>query len=82
MTRAQLAIDDSTGFRCVLVSGIVEIREDIANEISHFRTIREKYGVPVPDDEEHLRTLAGEGRVLLAITPVGTPETWRVWGFE
>ena len=31
--RAQLAIDDSTGFRSVLVPATVEIREDIAGEL-------------------------------------------------
>ncbi len=67
--RAQLLIDDSTGFRAVLVPAIVEIREDIAAELPRFRAIREKHGVAVPDDEEHLRALRAEGRVLLAITP-------------
>jgi PPOX class probable F420-dependent enzyme len=80
--RAQLAIDDSTGFRSVLVSATVEIREDLAAELPHFRAIREKHGVAVPDDEEHLRALAEEDRVLLAITPVGPPSTWTVWGLD
>jgi PPOX class probable F420-dependent enzyme len=80
--RAQLALDDSIGFRSVLVSATVEIREDIAAELPHFRAIREKHGVPVPDDAEHLRGLEEEGRVLLAITPDGPPETWSVWGLD
>jgi hypothetical protein len=32
-SRAQLLIDDSTGFRAVLVPATVEIREDIAAEL-------------------------------------------------
>ena len=80
--RAQLAIDDSTGFRSVLVSAVVEIREDIATELSHFRAIREKHGVEVPDDEEHLKRLTEEGRVLLAIAPDGPSSTWTVWGLD
>jgi PPOX class probable F420-dependent enzyme len=78
--RVQLAIDDSTGFRTVLVRGTVEIREDLAAELDHFRAIRRKHGRPIPDDDELLRGLADEGRVLLAITPDGPPATWISWG--
>ena len=38
--RAQLLIDDPTGFRAVLVPATVEIREDLAKELSRFRAIR------------------------------------------
>src|ERR1700737_1292523 len=44
--RASLAIDDPVGFRCMLVPGQVEIRENVADELGHFRAIREKHGVP------------------------------------
>ena len=70
--RAQLLIDDPTGFRAVLVPATVEIREDLAAELPRFRAIREKHGMAVPDDDEHLRALTAEGRVLLAITPHAT----------
>ena len=80
--RAQLAVDDSTGYRAVLVPATVEIREDIAAELPRFRAIREKHGLAVPSEEEHLRALAGEGRVLLAITPDGPPSTWTAWGLD
>ncbi len=78
--RAQL--DDSVGFRAVLVPATVEIREDIAAELPRFRAIRDKHGVAVPDDEEHLRALAAEGRVLLAITPDKPPSGWTCWGLD
>ena len=42
--RAQLLVDDSTGFRAVLVPATVEIREDIAAELPRFRAIRESTG--------------------------------------
>ena len=80
--RAQLAIDDSTGFRAVLVPATVEVREDIAAELSRFRAIREKHGRTVPDDEEFLRALAAEGRILLAFTPDGPPSGWTCWGLD
>jgi PPOX class probable F420-dependent enzyme len=78
--QAQLVVDDSQGFRCVLVPARVEIREDIAAELDHFRAIRKKYGVQVPADEEHLASLTAEQRVLLAITPDGPPPSWTAWG--
>ena len=78
--RAQLLVDDPVGFRAVLVPATVEIREDLAAELPRFRAIREKYGLAVPDDEQHLRALAEEGRVLLAITPDQPPSSWTSWG--
>jgi PPOX class probable F420-dependent enzyme len=80
--RAQLLIDDPTGFRAVLVAATVEIREDLAAELPRFRAIREKHEMAVPDDDEHLRALAAQGRVLLAITPDGSPSSWTSWGLD
>jgi len=78
--RAQLLVDDCTGFRAVLVPATAEIREDIAAELPRFRAIREKHQMAVPDDDEHLRALTAEGRVLLAITPDTPPSAWTCWG--
>jgi PPOX class probable F420-dependent enzyme len=80
--RAQLLVDDPTGFRAVLVPAAVEIREDLAAELPRFRAIREKHGVPVADDEQHLAALEADGRVLLAITPDGPPASWTTWGLD
>ena len=80
--RAQLLIDDCTGFRAVLVPATVEIREDIAAELSRFGAIREKHGVAVPPDDELLRALTAEGRVLLAITPGRPLTSWTCWGLD
>ena len=80
--RAQLLIDDPTGFRAVLVPAMVEIREDLEAELPRFRAIREKHGMAVPNDEEHLKALSKEGRVLLAITPDGPPSSWTSWGLD
>jgi PPOX class probable F420-dependent enzyme len=80
--RAQLLIDDPAGFRAVLVPATVEIREDIAAELPRFRAIREKHGMSVPDDDEHLRALAADDRVLLAITPDSAPSSWTSWGLD
>jgi PPOX class probable F420-dependent enzyme len=80
--RAQLLVDDSTGFRAVLLPATVEVRENIASELPRFRAIREKYGVPVPDEAEQLRGLTEEGRVLLAITPDGPADSWICWGLD
>ena len=80
--RAQLLIDDSTGFRAVLVPATTEIREDIAAELPRFRAIREKHGMVIPGDEEHLQALAAEGRVLLAFAPDQPPSSWTAWGLD
>jgi len=80
--RAQLLVDDPTGFRAVLVPAIVEIREDLAAELPRFRAIREKYGMAVPDDVGHLRALTAEGRVLLAMTPDRPVSHWTCWGLD
>jgi hypothetical protein len=66
----------------VLVPATVEIREDLAAELPRFRAIREKHGLAVPDDDEHLRALTAEGRVLLAITPDKPPSEWINWGLD
>ncbi len=77
-----MLVDDPTGFRAVLVPATAEIREDIVAEMPRFRAIREKHGMPIPDDEEHLRTLAAEGRVLLAFIPDRPPSSWTAWGLD
>ena len=81
-SRAQLLVDDCTGYRAVLVRGTAEIREDIAAELPRFRAIREKYGMTVPGDEEHRRALAAEGRVLLVFTPDQPQADWTCWGLD
>jgi PPOX class probable F420-dependent enzyme len=81
--RIELLIDDPTGSRCALVSGTAEIREDLPAELDRFRAIREKHGVPVPDDDDELlRSLERDQRVLLAITPDGAIESWIAWGLD
>jgi PPOX class probable F420-dependent enzyme len=80
--RAQLLVDDSTGFRYVAVPATVDIREDIAAELPRFRAIREKHGLTGPDDDEYLRALAEEGRVLLAITPDKPMSEWTSTGLD
>jgi hypothetical protein len=77
-----LLIDDPTGFRAVLVPATVEIRDGIAAELPRFRAIREKHGVTISDDAEHLRALEEEGRVLLAFTPDVPMSGWTAWGLD
>jgi PPOX class probable F420-dependent enzyme len=80
--RVELVVDDAAGFRCVTISGTVDILEDLEAELDRFRAIREKHGVAVPDDAAHLRSLEEDQRVLLAITPEGSMESWTAWGFD
>jgi PPOX class probable F420-dependent enzyme len=80
--RAQLLVDDPTGFRAVLVPATAEVREAIAAELPRFRAIREKHGMPILPVNEHLRSLESEGRVLLAFTPTHPPTSWTTWGLD
>jgi hypothetical protein len=48
---------------------------------ARFPAIREKHGMKILDDQEHLRALETEGRVLLAITPDTSPSDWTAWAW-
>ncbi|HEY2563761.1 MAG TPA: TIGR03618 family F420-dependent PPOX class oxidoreductase [Acidimicrobiales bacterium] len=80
--RAELLIDDSTGFRAVSVNGTAELWEDLDRGLPYFRIIREKYGRPVPSDAELRTDLEAENRFLLVIVPDGPPSTWTSWGLD
>src|SRR5882724_10238663 len=54
----------------------------LVDDPTSFRAIREKHGMTIPDDDEHLRALAAEGRVLLGFTPDTPPSSWTSWGLD
>jgi PPOX class probable F420-dependent enzyme len=74
--RAELVVDDATGYRYVQVTATAEIREDVAANLSLFRAIREKHGRAVPPDDELAAALIAEDRVLLVFTPSAPPSDW------
>jgi len=74
--RAELIVDDPTGFRYIEVPTTVEIREDVPANISLFRAIREKHGREVPADEELAAELIADDRVLLVFTPSVPASAW------
>ena len=78
--RVQLAFDDPAGFKTVLVDGTVEVRENIAEQLSHFKAIRAKHGRNLEDDATMHEGLLKEDRVLLAITPDKPIDEWTRWG--
>jgi PPOX class probable F420-dependent enzyme len=80
--RAEFLVDDVTGFRYVMVYGTVEVREDLAAELPHFRAIRIKHGREVPSDDELLAGLRAEGRVMLVFTPDRPVTEWSARGFD
>ena len=79
--RVQLAVDDSTGFRSVLVDGTVEIWDDVEAALPSFRAIRAKHNRPHQTDAELLAELERDRRVVLVITPDRPIEEWRTVGF-
>jgi PPOX class probable F420-dependent enzyme len=80
--RVELILDDATGHRYARVSGTVEILEDIPTNLPMNRAIREKYGIPVPDDAELAASLEADNRILLAVAPSTSPSMWSVLGVE
>jgi PPOX class probable F420-dependent enzyme len=80
--RAEFLIDDATGFRYVLTYGTVDVREDLASELPHFRAIRIKHGRDVPGDDELLAGLQAEQRVMLVFTPDRPITEWAARGFD
>jgi PPOX class probable F420-dependent enzyme len=74
--RAELVVDDATGYRYVQVTATAEIREDVAANLPLFRAIREKHGRAVPPDDELAAALIAEDRVLLVFTPSAPPSDW------
>jgi len=80
--RAELVIDDATGFRYAQIPATVEISEDQPASVPVIRAIRDKYGRPNPDNEELLAGLAAEGRVLLVFTPTVPPSAWTTTGLD
>ena len=79
--RVQLAIDDATGFRSVLVDGTVTVWDDLDAALPSFRAIRTKHSRPMGDDAALRAELAGEARILLVVTPDKAIDQWRVIGF-
>ncbi len=77
--RVQLAIDDATGFRTVLIDGTVELRDDHETVFEQFKAIRAKHGRE-QDDAAFLAELKRDERVLLIITPDKPIDEWTSWG--
>ena len=74
--RAELVVDDATGYRYVQVTATAEIRDDVTANLSLFRAIREKHGRALPSDEELAAALIAEDRVLLVFSPSAPSSDW------
>ena len=77
--RAQLVLDEPTGFRTVLIDGTVEIWEDHERGLPYFTRITEKHTGRTPEEAAQRERLQREQRVLLVITPDRPPERWSSW---
>jgi PPOX class probable F420-dependent enzyme len=78
--RAELVVDDATGYRYVSVPATTEIREDVTANIALFRAIREKHGRATPPDDKLAADLIADDRVLLVFTPSAPPSAWTTVG--
>ena len=80
--RVQLAFDDATGFRCLLVDGTVEVWEDHEQGLPFFMAIIRKHrGDAAPDEATTRKRLTDEQRVLLVVSPTRPLTEWTQWGF-
>lgn len=66
-----LVIDDPTAWRTVIIEGAAAILDDDASLLATARALRAKYrqGSPMTPEDEILRGLRAEERVVIAITP-------------
>ena len=79
--RVQLVIDDSTGFRYVVVNGTVEIGDDVDAGLRYFRALREKHGKGGQSIEDLRDEMIRDQRVLLIVTPDAPQNDWLCMGF-
>ena len=80
--RAELIVDDPVGFRYVEIPTTVEVREDVAANVSLFRAIRAKHGHAAPPDDELAAALIADDRVLLVFTPTAPASAWTKRGLD
>lgn len=66
-----LVIDDPMAWRTVIIEGTAQVLDDDTTLLATARALRIKYrqGSPMTPDEEILRGLRAEERVVIAITP-------------
>lgn len=66
-----LVIDDPMGFKTVIVEGRAEVTEDDASLLALAKKLRGKHrvGQPTPPDDEILRGLRSEQRVVVTVVP-------------
>jgi len=80
--RVQLTVDDATGFRYVMVDGMVTWGEDVEEGLPYFQALRRKHGRPADDVDALRDEMLRDGRVLLVITPDLPQGRWHCRGFE
>ena len=79
--RVQLAIDDSTGFRYVIVNGVVAIEDDTDSGLPFFRALRHKHGRDEQSEDDLRAEMIRDERVLLVVTPDNPQADWLSRGF-
>jgi len=79
--RVQLAIDDTHGFRYVIVDGTVGISDDVDSGLPYFRALRHKHGRTEQADDDLRTEMISDARVLLVITPDRPQAQWHSKGF-
>jgi len=77
----QLVVDDSTGFRYLVIEGTVAIDEDVEAGVERFARVRAKHGRGGQSRDELLDELRRDERVMLVVTPSRPQAEWTRMGF-
>lgn len=80
-SRAQLIVDDATGFKTVLVDATAEVIEDFDRMKEPWVAIKQKYRGETTEAEMR-EQFEREQRVMLAFTPDRPIAEWTAWGFS
>jgi PPOX class probable F420-dependent enzyme len=79
-SRVQLVVDDSLGFRYVVVDGTAQFLEDVDIGLDYFERLRLKHGRTESNRGELRAEMERDGRVTLVITPTLSPADWHALG--
>lgn len=79
--RVQLIMDESPGFRYIVVNGTVDIHDDVESGLPYFKALRAKHGNTSQNDEELRAEMVRDQRVLLVVTPDLPQAEWQSRGF-
>jgi len=77
--RVQLLVDDTSGYKTVIVDGVASFIEGTDEMMPWARKVRGKHGLEPETDDAMRERIVREQRVVLVVTPDKPPEQWVSW---